>query len=74
MTAEDGPIRTLISRTRWLMNHGEGYHLFLEDDGTVRFRIIATRGRHLKAELRGSLDHFDRLRTAFNDEVAGWDR
>jgi hypothetical protein len=58
-------------------NHGEGYHLFLEDDGTVRFRIIATRGRHLKAELRGSLDHFDhfdRLRTAFNDEVAGWYR
>lgn len=51
-----------------LMNHGEGYRLFPEDDGTVRFRITATRGTHVKGELRGSSDHFDQLRTAFNDE------
>ena len=52
-----------------VMNHGEGYRLFPEDDGTVRFRITATRGTHVKGELRGSPDHFDRLRTAFNDEM-----
>ncbi|QSG09363.1 transposase [Halapricum desulfuricans] len=51
-----------------VMNHGEGYRLFPEDDTTVRFRITATRGTHVKGELRGSPDHFDRLRTAFNDE------
>jgi len=27
-----------------VMNHGEGYRLFPEDDGTVRFRITTTRG------------------------------
>ncbi|MDR5657675.1 transposase [Halodesulfurarchaeum sp. HSR-GB] len=51
-----------------VMNHEEGYRLFLEDDGTVRFRVTATRGTHVKGELRGSPDHFDRLRIAFNDE------
>jgi putative transposase len=51
-----------------VMNHGEGYRLFPEDHGTVRFRITATRGTHVKGELRGSPDHFDRLRTAFTDE------
>jgi len=51
-----------------VMNHGEGYRLFPEDNGTVRFRITATRGTHVKGELRGSPGHFDRLRTAFNDE------
>jgi len=50
-----------------VMNHGEGYRLFLENDGTVRFRITATRGTHVKGELRGSPDHFNRLQTAFND-------
>nr|WP_254714735.1 transposase [Natranaeroarchaeum aerophilus] len=50
------------------MNHGEGYRLFPEDDRTVRFRITATRGTHVKGELCGSADHFDRLQTAFNDE------
>jgi putative transposase len=53
-----------------VMNHGEGYRLFPEDDGTVRFRITATRGTHVKGELRGSPDYFDRLRTAFTDD--GW--
>jgi len=51
-----------------VMNHGEDYRLFPEDDGTVRFRVTATRGTHLKGELRGSPDHFDRLQTAFNDD------
>jgi len=51
-----------------VMNHGEGYRLFLEDDGAVRFRITATRGTHVKGELRGSPDHFDQLRTACNDD------
>lgn len=51
-----------------VMNHGEGYRLFPEDDDTVRFRITATRGTHVKGELRGSPDHFDRLKTAFNDQ------
>ncbi|WP_160165668.1 hypothetical protein [Natrialba magadii] len=50
------------------MNHGEGYRLFPEDDETVRFRITATRGTHVKGELRGNPDHFDRLQIAFNDE------
>jgi len=51
-----------------VMNHGEGYRLFPEDDGTVRFRITATRGTHVKGELRGSSDHFERLQTAFTDD------
>ncbi|MFT4957705.1 MAG: putative transposase, partial [Halobacteriales archaeon] len=45
-----------------VMTHEEGYSLFLDDDGTVRFRVTATRGTHVKGELRGSPDHFDRLR------------
>jgi IS605 OrfB family transposase len=51
-----------------VMNHGEGYRLFPEDDGSVRFRITATKGTHVKGTLRGSPGHFDRLHTAFNDE------
>jgi putative transposase len=51
-----------------VMNHGEGYRLFPEDDKTVRFRITATRGTHVKGELRGSPAHFDRLQTAFTDD------
>ena len=51
-----------------VMNHGEGYRLFPQDDGTVRFRITATKGTHVKGDLRGSPDHFDRLQTAFNDK------
>jgi putative transposase len=51
-----------------VMNHGEGYRLFPEDDGTVRYRITATRGTHVKGELRGSPDHFERLETALNDD------
>jgi IS605 OrfB family transposase len=51
-----------------VMNHGEGYRLFPEDGRTVRFRITATRGTHVKGELRGSPDHFDRLRTACNND------
>ena len=51
-----------------VMNHGEGYRLFPEDDGTIRFRITATRGTHVNGDLRGSPDHFDRLRTAFTDD------
>jgi hypothetical protein len=51
-----------------VMNHEEGYRLFPEDDGTVRFRLTATRGTHVKGELRGSPDHFDRLQTAFTDD------
>jgi IS605 OrfB family transposase len=50
-----------------VMNHGEGYRLFPEGGGAVRFRITATRGTHVKGELRGSPDHFDRLQTAFTD-------
>jgi len=51
-----------------VMNHGEGYRLFPKDDGTVRLRITATRGTHVKGELRGSPSHFDRLQTAFTDD------
>jgi putative transposase len=51
-----------------VMNHGEGYRLFPKDDGTVRFRITAMRGIHVKGELRGSPSHFDRLQTAFTDD------
>jgi len=51
-----------------VMNHGEGYRLFPEDGGLIRFRVTATRGTHVKGELRGSPDHFDQLRTAFNDD------
>jgi putative transposase len=51
-----------------VMNHEEGYRLFLEDHGTVRFRISAEPRNHVKGELRGSPDHFDRLRTAINDD------
>ncbi|ADD07642.1 transposase, IS605 OrfB family (plasmid) [Natrialba magadii ATCC 43099] len=52
-----------------VMNHGEGYRLFLEDEDTVRFRISAAPRNHVKGELRGSPDHFDRVRTALeNDE------
>ncbi len=51
-----------------VMNHGEGYRLFPDEDGTVRFRITATRGTHVKGELRGSPSHFDRLQTAFTDD------
>jgi putative transposase len=51
-----------------VMTHEEGYSLFLDDDGTVRFRVTATRGTHVKGELRGSPDHFDRLRTALSDD------
>ena len=53
-----------------VMNHGEGYRLFIEDEDTVRFRITAIRGTHVKGELRGSPDHFGCLRTALSDE--GW--
>ena len=51
-----------------VMNHGEGYQLFPEDDGAVRFRLTAPRATHLTGELRGSPDHFDQLRAAFNDD------
>lgn len=51
-----------------VMNHGEGYRLFLEDDETVRFRISAEPRNHVKGELRGTPDHFDRLRTALTDD------
>jgi putative transposase len=51
-----------------VMNHGEGYRLFPKDDRTVRFRITAIRGTHVKGELRGSPGHFARLRTAFTDD------
>ncbi len=51
-----------------VMNHEEGYRLFPEDDRAVRFRITATRGTHVKGELRGSPDHFNRLQTAFTDD------
>jgi len=51
-----------------VMNHGEGYRLFPDDENTVRFRITATNGTHVKGELRGSPDHFDRLQTAFTDD------
>ena len=49
------------------MNHGEGYRLFLEDDDTIRFRISAPQN-HVKGELRGNPDHFDRVRTALTNE------
>jgi len=51
-----------------VMNHGEGYRLFPKDDGTIRFRITATRSTHVKGKLRGSPNHFDRLQTAFNHD------
>lgn len=51
-----------------VMNHGEGYRLFLEDDETVRFRVTVTNGTHVKGELRGSPKHFTRLRTALTDD------
>lgn len=38
-----------------VMTHGEGYRLFTDSD-RVRFRITATRGTHVKGELRGSAD------------------
>jgi IS605 OrfB family transposase len=50
-----------------VMNHEEGYRLFLDDDGTARFRISAEPRNHVKGELRGNPDHFDRLRTALTD-------
>ncbi|MHC3439709.1 RNA-guided endonuclease TnpB family protein [Natrialbaceae archaeon A-gly3] len=50
-----------------VMNHGEGYRLFIEDEDTVRFRISSKPYNHVKGELRGSPDHFDRLRTALSD-------
>jgi len=49
-----------------VMNHGEGHRLFLEDDAAGRFRITATKGTHVKGNLRGSPGHFNRLETAFN--------
>jgi len=51
-----------------VMNHGEGYRVFVEDEDTVRFRISSEPYNHVKGELRGSPDHFDRLRTAFTDD------
>ncbi len=51
-----------------VMNHEEGYRLFLDDDGTVRFRISAEPRTHVTGELRGSPDHFDRVRTALTDD------
>ena len=47
-----------------VMTHKESYRLFLNDDGTVRFRTSAEPRTHVKGELRGSPDNFDRLRTA----------
>ena len=51
-----------------VMNHGEGYRVFVEDEDTVRFRISSEPYNHVKGKLRGSPDHFDRLRTAFTDD------
>ena len=51
-----------------VMNHGEGYRLFIEGDDTVRFRISAAPHNHVKGELRGSPDHLDRVRTALRDD------
>jgi len=51
-----------------VMNHGEGYRFFIEDEDTVRFRISSEPYNHVKGELRGSPDHFDRLRTVFSDD------
>ncbi|MFA9428390.1 RNA-guided endonuclease TnpB family protein [Natronorubrum sp. A-ect3] len=51
-----------------VMNHKEGYRLFLEDDDTVRFRISAAPRNHVKGELCGSPDHFDRVRTALEND------
>ena len=89
MTGGDGPIRELtpgsspgaVASTtctstrciRWL-DHGEGHRLFLEDDAAGRFRITATKGTHVKGNLRGSPGHFNRLETAFNDEEWRLDR
>jgi len=60
-----------IDRTYPLvMNHGEGYRLFTDDDSdTVRFRITATRGTHVKGELHGSADHLNRVQTALEDDT-----
>ncbi|WP_136717360.1 RNA-guided endonuclease TnpB family protein [Halorientalis salina] len=52
------------------MNYGEGYNLFLKDNGTVRFRISAKPYKQVKGELRGSPDQFNRLKTAMTDD--GW--
>ena len=51
-----------------VMNHGEGYRLFCDDDDTIRFRITATKGTHVKGELQGSKDQFERLQTALQDD------
>ena len=51
-----------------VMNHGEGYRLFPEDDGSVRFRITATSGTHVKDELTGSSAHLERVRTALQND------
>jgi len=61
------PYPYIDSRYPMVMNHGEGYRLFPEDE-TVRFRITATRGTHVKGTLQGSPDHFDRLRTALDND------
>ncbi|MEF8883174.1 MAG: transposase [Halapricum sp.] len=50
-----------------VMNHGEGYRLFSEED-EIRFRITATRGTHVKGILRGSPDHLDCLQTALEED------
>lgn len=52
------------------MNYGEGYNLFLQDSGAVRFRISAKPYKQVKGELCGSPDQFNRLKTAMNDD--GW--
>ena len=52
------------------MNYTEGYNLFLQDDGSVRFRISAKPYNHVKGELRGSPDQFDQLTQAIQAE--GW--
>jgi IS605 OrfB family transposase len=51
-----------------VMNHGEGYRLFIEDEETIRFRISAQPRNHVKGNLRGSPDQFDRLRTALTED------
>ena len=51
-----------------VMNHGEGYRLSPEDDGSVRFRITATSGTHVKGELTGSPNHLERVRTALQND------
>ncbi|ERG95733.1 MAG: hypothetical protein J07HQW2_02193 [Haloquadratum walsbyi J07HQW2] len=49
-----------------VMNHTEGYRLFPENDA-IQFRISAAPRSHVKGELRGSPDQFNRLRTALNN-------